>query len=479
MQREKRITRWLALLLGICMAFACLAFAGCENRSPEGNGSEQETPLPPDGEQEEQTPTPPVLTKYVQQTEIPTLEITAADPIASKYDYVPATYAMTSESGAYDMAAAEGEIRLRGNYTRTLTKKPYRVKFASKQSPLGMPKAKSWYLLNEATDFSLLRNYLGYTYADELLDYSLRARYVHVKVNGEYRGIYLLTDKRGEDKNRVPVTLTDGVDTGWIVEMDNRAIGGDDPVNTTAYEYCAAEGIVFGQNAFYCNLPRDGGQQAFVISEPDPVTPEQFRAISEHVQTAITSLGGQAFGNYFDVDSMARYFMVEELWHNTDVGSVYLYRENGVDKVKFGPVWDLDLTCGISKITENGAANTYNEWYYGDINALLKPCWRSSAFRAALKKNWNQTYAVQTADLLKGIDETIAFLAPRVQQNFVRWPGIESGMVSSDEDGTHLEVPFFMADSYVRLRTWEKHAAAVKDFLTKRVGWMHTQINAF
>ena len=86
MQREKRITRWLALLLGICMAFACLAFAGCENRSPEGNGSEQETPLPPDGEQEEQTPTPPVLTKYVQQTEIPTLEITAADPIASKYD---------------------------------------------------------------------------------------------------------------------------------------------------------------------------------------------------------------------------------------------------------------------------------------------------------------------------------------------------------------------------------------------------------
>lgn len=471
-------------MLSACFVFGGLAFTACTPPVDPDNSQGTNTPddgkKPGEDQKPEEKPDPEVvLTKYVQQKEAPVLEITTSAPIASKYDYVSANYKMTSESGEYDFTA-EGEIRLRGNYTQTLSKKPYRVKFKSKQSPLGMPSSKSWYLLNEATDFSLMRNYLGYTYADDLMDYSLRARYVQVKVNGDYKGLYLLTDKRGEGKDRVPVTLTEGADTGWIIEVDNRAIGGDNPANAEPYAYCEREGIVFGQNAFYCNVPQSG-IQAFVISEPDPVTPEQFTAISAYVTQMISSLEGN-YANYIDVESMAKYFMVEELWHNTDVGSVYFYRENGADKVKFGPVWDLDLSCGISQVLDNvpgGATNSYNEWYYGYVNVLLKPVWQSAAFRTALKSVWNAAYSKQTADLLKGIDEVGEFLKPYRALNFERWNGMEEGKVWSDDNGTHLERPFFMSDEYVALGTWEKHVAAVKDFLTRRSVWMNTQIATF
>ena len=457
----------------LCVVFAFI-FTACGKPSEDGSGVIPEDP-------------PEEYTGYLFQTELPTFKITATSPISSKYDYVPADYEMVSSSGEYDFTVS-GEIRLRGNYSLTMAKKPYRIKFDSKNEVVGMPKSKSWYLLNEATDFSLMRNYLGYTYANYLMDYSLRARYVSVELNGDYRGIYLMTDKRGEDKNRVPITLTDDENTGWIVEVDNRAIGGDDPNNDInkpegshlPYKYCKDEGIEFGVNAFYCTVP-NFGRQAFVISEPSEPTEEQFEAIERYVSVSVMSLGTDVFDRYIDLDAMARYYMVKELWHDTDVGSVYFYRENGEtgSKLKMGPVWDLDLTCGISKILPQGKTNTYKDWYYFDQNAMIKPVYNHEKFREALKKNWNEAYEHETADLIKGIDEVIEFLEPLQAKNFEKWNTIGQGVYVSSSSGDKLDRPSFMADDYLARTTWREHADAVKEFLTKRIEWMNEQINDF
>lgn len=444
----------LSFPLCLCLALCCALLSACETVNPPDDGTD-----------------PIQLSKYVQQTEIPTLEITAQQAIDSKYDYVPASFTMTSESGVYDFQA-DGEIRLRGNYTMTHDKKPYRIKFSQKQSPIGMDSSKSWYLLAETTDFSLMRNYLGYTYADDILDYSLRARYVQVTVNGEYQGLYVMTDKKGEGEDRIPIQLTDNANTGWLLEIDNRAIGGDNPENEEAYEYCRNEGIVFGVNAFYVDFA--GDLQACVISEPGEPTAVQFQAIEQYMTALGSSLYGEDYTSYLDLDSMVRYYIVKELWHDTDVGSVFLYRENAASKAKMGPVWDLDLTLGISKIVSEGKTNSYDEWYYRDINCIIRPASRSAAFQSALRSNWNALYSAETADLLEGIDQVTAFLSEAQQLNFSRWNTIGQGIyIDGKINKTH-----FMSDDYLSMTAWEQHAAAVKRFLTERVKWINQQLNS-
>lgn len=416
----------------------------------------------------------PQLTKYVQQTEIPKFKITTQSPIESKFEYVDAVYEIESENQDY-LLEVDGEIRLRGNYTQTLDKKPYRLKFAEKRAPLGMDSSKSWALIADATDFSLMRNYLGYTFAENIMGYNLRARYVEVYLNDAYQGLYMLMDNKSADEDRIPIIETGDVGTGYMFELDNRAIGGDstnidDPNVVKAKEYCLAEGIVFGENAFYCN----GFKNVVLIKDPEPLTQQQFSAIKKYVTDAANSLTGGGFTTYFDMDALARYYIVQELWYNTDVGSVYLYRESGEGKLKMGPVWDLDLSLGISKILAvPGTENKYDEWYYREISDIYSALKDKTAFKTALKNNWNAIYQTEVADLKDGIDEVMEMLEPYQQKNFQRWDSIGKGVYVDGEP----RVEFFFTDEYMELDSWSAHAQAVKAFLINRIEWFNVKVN--
>ena len=53
-------------------------------------------------------------------------------------------------------------IRGRGNLSWGTPNKSYKIKFAKKQSILGMPKDKDWALITNYVDKSLMRNYIAY-----------------------------------------------------------------------------------------------------------------------------------------------------------------------------------------------------------------------------------------------------------------------------------------------------------------------------
>ena len=98
--------------------------------------------------------------EYVQQTDLPTIyiETEGGRPIVSKEDYVDAVLHYVDSNGVktYDALGVRG----RGNSTWNLEKKPYRIKFAEKQEFMGSKraKAKSWTLLANFADKTLLRN---------------------------------------------------------------------------------------------------------------------------------------------------------------------------------------------------------------------------------------------------------------------------------------------------------------------------------
>ena len=82
-------------------------------------------------------------------------------------------------------------IKLRGNSTLGAAKKPFRIKFDSKQSLFGLEKSKDWVLLANYYDKSNLRNYLAYLTANKMtnLGFQPSSIFVDVYFNGEYYGL--------------------------------------------------------------------------------------------------------------------------------------------------------------------------------------------------------------------------------------------------------------------------------------------------
>ena len=85
---------------------------------------------------------------------LPVLYINAEEEVASKETYVKGTYYIDDLGleGYSSLGSADNplplQIKGRGNYTWTgFEKKPYRLKFDSKQTPLGMKKSKHFALL--------------------------------------------------------------------------------------------------------------------------------------------------------------------------------------------------------------------------------------------------------------------------------------------------------------------------------------------
>lgn len=124
---------------------------------------------------------------------------------------------MILESGGnkttYDLS-----IRGRGNATWNYEKKPYKIKLEKKSEILSMKANKSWVLLANYTDKSLIRN----TVANETsrivgMDWTPDTRYVELVINGEYLGNYQLSESVKEGKNRVPLDE----ESGFLIENDN------------------------------------------------------------------------------------------------------------------------------------------------------------------------------------------------------------------------------------------------------------------
>ena len=127
-----------------------------------------------------------------------------------------------------------GEIRCRGNGTMTYDKKPYRIKFTNKTNMLGLnhgAKAKSWVLLAEYADQSMVRNSTAFYLGNSLFNYSNNycSDYMPVQVylNGKYNGVYVLAEQQQANSNRIKINEAaknyTGTDVGYLIELDSRA----------------------------------------------------------------------------------------------------------------------------------------------------------------------------------------------------------------------------------------------------------------
>ena len=145
---------------------------------------------------------------------IPIVEINVEGgaPVATKETWLNCKVRIGEDY--YDTVTSTGKVRGRGNATWTACpKKPYRIKFSSKEKPFGFPANKDWVLLAEYNDKSLLRTaYMSEISKVANADFSINYQHVNLYLNGEYLGVYVLTDQVKVGKHRVEIE-----DDGFLV----------------------------------------------------------------------------------------------------------------------------------------------------------------------------------------------------------------------------------------------------------------------
>ena len=134
---------------------------------------------------------------------LPVMYISSEAPITSKTEYVSAT--MFVDPMGCEWAEAIGsvveqvplQIRGRGNWTWSdaFEKKPYKLKLLEGRTLLGMRKGKHWALLAHADGQSFFANRAGFFLGRRWgMPFTPDERAVEVVLNGDYIGLYLLTE---------------------------------------------------------------------------------------------------------------------------------------------------------------------------------------------------------------------------------------------------------------------------------------------
>lgn len=141
------------------------------------------------------------------------------------------------QNGLY---CGNAEIKLRGNTTSYLEKRPFKLKLESKENLLDMAdgKNKHWTLLANAIDHTLMRNKLLYDFSGAIgTEYYVHSENIVLFYNNEYYGVYQLAEHVRIAPERVDIydwedALEDAAEAVAKLLRNNGEISGDETDKT-------------------------------------------------------------------------------------------------------------------------------------------------------------------------------------------------------------------------------------------------------
>ena len=356
---------------------------------------------------------------YVQKTNIPTIYIDTegAASVTSKTNYINAT--MVYVSGADTVRYQDMKIRGRGNSTWGLAKKPYRIKFneSTKFLGKGYAKNKSWTLLANHGDKSLLRNAVTSKMGEFLgLPFNPAAHFVDLVLNGTYLGNYQVSDQVNVDNKRVE-----------IFEQDYFA---DDTSNITGGYLLEIDGFATGEPVYFTT----GRNLMVTVKSPDEDYINQ--AQKNYIRNHLNEFEGRLFNSSFtdslmgyrpliDSATVVPWYIATELSANVDgFWSTYIYKDKDDPKIYFGPLWDYDIAYNNCDRVGDVTNASMIDRGFGDglAKVWVKQLIRDPWFNKAVNDAWKvKTSAGLEACLHHYIDSMAAMINESQQLNYSRY----------------------------------------------------------
>lgn len=275
------------------------------------------------------------------QRGLPHISINTANntPISSKEEYLNA-YLVMDGRGIYESSIDSIRIKGRGNSSWGLPKKPFKIKLNDKKSLFGLKSEKDWVLLANYLDPVHLLNLVAFKTGQLLqIPFTNEGISVNLTLNGEYQGIYTLTEQIERKKNRVNIDKKKGV----LLELD-------------AY---FDETFKFKSPLF--QLPVNIKYPKLEDEKPDEQDKRLQEIRNEFVQMEQAlndaNFPSNNYTDYIDINALVKFLIVYNLTDNREIShpkSIYMYKDKG-GKYTMGPIWDFDWAYGYEKTGEHFA----------------------------------------------------------------------------------------------------------------------------
>lgn len=378
---------------------------------------------------------------------------------ASKQNIATGSMSMVSADGGSIYSGELKQIKARGNSTFTYTdKKSYQIKLNTASDLLGnQEQVKTWVLLASYFDATQMHDKLMKDLATKLgLAYTASCNWVNLYYDGEYRGVYLLSEKNSVGAASVAITDMEeaykaqnpSYGDNMCTDLSQNAYGQkfqytkglQEPANITGGYLIELNHNMWDEASGF--KTRQG--VAFNVKSPEWCGEEAMRYISEYYQdfedavyatdksgayTGYNASTGKYFYDYVDMDSLVKVFLLQELALNCDgfISSVYFYKDAD-GKMFAGPIWDQDMTFGVGWTKTNAA--DIEDYHY-----LAKALIQIPAFKTAVAEYYSSTFAPAVREWL-GNNGTIAhqynLLKDSAAMNYKLWDFIRVGDPQAD-----------------------------------------------
>ena len=391
-----------------------------------------------------------------------------------------ASYRVYLTDGTPD-SSGQCTIRGRGNSTWSQKKRPYNLKFEKENVILDMTSCRKYALIANFWDSTQTRQYYAFLTAERLgLAYTPQTQFVNLYLNGKYQSLYLLTqrinvnggtvqitdlDKKNERAN--PGTDREDVETtvmetgkkdhealacawqkepadlsgGYLIEFQNRYDKEDFWFSTETehmsfkspqypsvgeYEYISnyvreAEAALYG-NGRAEGSPENGSPG--VSSGDSGQDPSSEGDSGSAASAKASSEDGSAVWDYFDMDSWARMYLIQDFFVQSDdeYYSFFFYKKANDPLLYCGPVWDFDLCLGNMNCGDYYKTSAQTLWLRDGRKKWLHQMDTYPEFRARVAQLYLEELEPIIRDLLENeYDQTVARLETDTKLNYLRW----------------------------------------------------------
>lgn len=318
------------------------------------------------------------VTTFFIDTESGTMDYLDADKNHEEQGYIR----VISSEGNVEYTDSLPRISERGNSTFSAWKRSYTISLDKEYPLCGIEAGKKWNLLGMFYEHDKMHSKIIYDMGQYLnLEYSPDSTWVDLYCNGQYKGLFLLTEAITVGEGRVDIYDLEKENKKANVDIDFDALLPIREGNISYYDIENPVDISGGfliekeivdelkpEEAYFttnlCNY-------TFVVREPKHASKEQVLYIADFVQKIEDSFvnGTDEYKNYIDMDSFAKQFLIDKIVLEADEMqmSTFFYKEKGEDILKSGPIWDYDRSMGeiypqyTTEIEDKPGA--MNEWY--------------------------------------------------------------------------------------------------------------------
>jgi hypothetical protein len=341
-----------------------------------------------------------------------------AAQINSKDIYINCSVTVKSDKKEWNYSG-NGKIRGRGNSSWLwYPKKPYRIKLNDKAEIFGLKAEKDWVLLADYRDPTHLMNAFVFTFGQGLgMPFTNNIRYAKVSLNGEYIGLYLLTEQVEQGSNRVAIDSADGI----LLSLD----ADDGP------ELSPGATDNFWSSVYYMPV---------CVKSPDITSATQLTTIQGNfaqLETAIKSANYSSVEQLLNIQSFIDYMLIQELVYNVEVDaprSIYMYKDKG-GRWTMGPLWDFDAGFDFDWLTMYTGHNyfaSYKELVLGTdpvnhtngyaVPSFFTDLFKNKQFVSEYKARWLVVKNNIMTDYWKTIQDYADQISDEIVLNDVRWP---------------------------------------------------------